>query len=550
MAVAKVILNSVTQMDITSDTVAAANLLSGYTAHGADGNLVSGEYAPVLDTYTATLTGSNWNSLYYVEHNQNIYSSIGASFSFYPGDVINIYASYTTTHGIYINTRSVVTATWPVYSLVYSAGSISASVTLFARNIDIERVNNDIVVHLNKEYASDICGVADDWATGTFNGPVSLPNATYIRSHAFREAYGLTSIYAPRVSQIRESAFYNCRALNYVEMPALSDMSSYAFWHCEQLTSVSFPKLSRVLIWGFAYCYNLSDLYMPNVGWIWAYAFAGCSSLTTINVIGSNNSSIVTDGGWQFSGCVGLTEVVTSKFSYITWGMFNGCNNLSLISIDKASYISSSAFSGLASGIGNRTLYFPSVYCLQGSAIFLNTYGISRITSYEFPLLSDIWSYALTSIPDLEYVDLPICSHLTYAYILMGNEKLSTIKLLSLSSVIGTTFASISYTNTFILSNCSLFSGIGFKGNYNLLSLYLLGSSICKLSNASFFSSTPISNYTTSTGGVYGSVFVAESLYAGYVSSTNWTTYSARLSSLTDAQIQNVLLYGTHEPQV
>lgn len=42
MAIAKIILNGVTQMDVTQDTVAAGNLLTGYTATGADGESVTG----------------------------------------------------------------------------------------------------------------------------------------------------------------------------------------------------------------------------------------------------------------------------------------------------------------------------------------------------------------------------------------------------------------------------------------------------------------------------------------------------------------------------
>lgn len=42
MAISKIILNGVTQIDLTSDTVAANNLISPNTAHGADGEPVEG----------------------------------------------------------------------------------------------------------------------------------------------------------------------------------------------------------------------------------------------------------------------------------------------------------------------------------------------------------------------------------------------------------------------------------------------------------------------------------------------------------------------------
>lgn len=44
-AVSKVTLNGATLIDVTQDTVAADNLLAGYTATAADGHKVSGIYA-------------------------------------------------------------------------------------------------------------------------------------------------------------------------------------------------------------------------------------------------------------------------------------------------------------------------------------------------------------------------------------------------------------------------------------------------------------------------------------------------------------------------
>ena len=42
MAISKIILNGVTQMDVTQDTVASTNLLSGYTATKNDGTKING----------------------------------------------------------------------------------------------------------------------------------------------------------------------------------------------------------------------------------------------------------------------------------------------------------------------------------------------------------------------------------------------------------------------------------------------------------------------------------------------------------------------------
>ncbi len=60
MAISKIILNGVIQMDLTQDTVAANNLLQSYTAHGADGQAITGTATsgstPSLQTKTKTYT--------------------------------------------------------------------------------------------------------------------------------------------------------------------------------------------------------------------------------------------------------------------------------------------------------------------------------------------------------------------------------------------------------------------------------------------------------------------------------------------------------------
>lgn len=59
MAISKIILNGVTQMDLTGDTVAANNLISPNTAHGADGQAIVGTATEkVLTTKSITANGT------------------------------------------------------------------------------------------------------------------------------------------------------------------------------------------------------------------------------------------------------------------------------------------------------------------------------------------------------------------------------------------------------------------------------------------------------------------------------------------------------------
>lgn len=57
-SISKVIYNGNTLMDLTQDTVVADKLLSGYTAHGADGEVINGACTFDADTQDATAADS------------------------------------------------------------------------------------------------------------------------------------------------------------------------------------------------------------------------------------------------------------------------------------------------------------------------------------------------------------------------------------------------------------------------------------------------------------------------------------------------------------
>lgn len=178
------------------------------------------------------------------------------------------------------------------------------------------------------------------------------------------------------------------------------------------------------------------------------------------------------------------------------------------------------------------------------SSAFLS---FSRITGASFPRATRIYGYGFAYCSSLQTISFPSCSYLG------GSAFFCCSSLQSVSFPKGPDAATCAFSSCRSLST-ALFSSTAnkfvyasaFAGCWNLLSLYLFG--WFSLSNVNAFASTPISNYTASTGGVNGSIFVPSSLYASYISATNWATYSARIVSLTDAQVQNVMQYGTHNP--
>lgn len=56
MAISKIILNGVAQMDLTGDTVVADKLLQSYTAHGADGEPITGTSTAIVPAGTKSIT--------------------------------------------------------------------------------------------------------------------------------------------------------------------------------------------------------------------------------------------------------------------------------------------------------------------------------------------------------------------------------------------------------------------------------------------------------------------------------------------------------------
>ena len=79
MAIAKIILNGVTQMDLTSDTVTAADIFSPKTAHAKDGTPLTGSASLTTKSVTAngTYNASSDNASGYSSVTVNVSGSSG-----------------------------------------------------------------------------------------------------------------------------------------------------------------------------------------------------------------------------------------------------------------------------------------------------------------------------------------------------------------------------------------------------------------------------------------------------------------------------------------
>lgn len=326
---------------------------------------------------------------------------------------------------------------------------------------------------------------------------INAPKATEIKTQVFMSCTSLQTVNFPQVTSIGDSAFFDCRALTTVSFPEALYMYTSAFNGCQNLSSISFPKISQIGMYAFARCYSLTTADFPSTTSIGAYAFQSCSNLTTANF-----PSATSIGQLAFYQCSNLSSISFPNTTYIGSSTFYGCIKLIEASFPKLSEIELYAFGNCSS---LTTANFASATLVSNGG-FNNCINLTTIS---FPELLTIQSSAFGNCSALTTVDFP------------------KVTVVSISAFRGcTNLTTASFPNAVSIATSAFYSC------YHLLSLYLLGSSVVSLAGTGAFLYTPISTYTTSTGGVYGSIFVPASLYNSYITATNWSIYSSRIVSV------------------
>ena len=177
-----------------------------------------------------------------------------------------------------------------------------------------------------------------------YQGNVAIPEevtymnrtrkVTSIRSSAFRECPGLTSVTIPNsVTSIGDAAFSYCSKLTSVTIPnSVTSIGVSAFYGCSGLTSITIPNsVTRIDNNAFYDCKGLTSVTIPNsVTSIGNYAFSGCYGLTSITI----GNSVLSIGSRAFAGCYGLTSVtIPNSVTSIGERAFDVCSGLTSVTI-------------------------------------------------------------------------------------------------------------------------------------------------------------------------------------------------------------------------
>lgn len=263
------------------------------------------------------------------------------------------------------------------------------------------------------------------------------------------------------------------------------------------MTSFTNDAVSAVGVGAFAYCINLTTASFSSCTSIGSSAFVYCAKLTTVSF-----PVCTSIGDSAFANCSKLTTVSFPACTDINGSAFAFCSSLTTVSFPACTSIGASAFYSCR---GLTTVSFPVCTSIGYRAF----QGCANLSTINFPTCKIIGTFAFYDCFSLTTAIFPVCTNI-------GSNA----------------FAYCSNLTTASFPSCTSIGSSAFIRCYSLISVYLTGSSIAQLANSNAFSSTPIAGYTTSTGGVYGSIFVPSSLYATYIASTNWTYFSSRFVSV------------------
>lgn len=435
MSVSKVILNGTTLMDVTQDTVASSNLLTGYTAHGADGDAVTGEYAVPSGTINILQNGVV-DVTSYASANVNV-SGGGAveekdvNFYDYDGTLVD---SYTKTEFAALSAMP----SNPSHTGLTAQGwnwSLSDAKTYVNSydKLDIGQmyVTDDgktrIYIHLDEGRLEPYLGfcingtAVVDWGDGSSTTTVTgSSTSTLINTQHIYAISGdyMISISVNGTMVFTGSSSYGSQVLwknvnntysnvcyqsciRKVEIGSHVNFNSYAFAKCYLLSSIIIStEITSISYQCFYYCESLLAIIIPN--------------------------TVTSFGNYTFWYCYALKLIsIPNSISDISTSMFSSCSSLQHINIpNSVTSISNSAFD---SCLTLQSITIPSSVLSVGQRAFSNCGILLSVLNY--PNIGTIGSYMFSACLSLRSVTIPNSITTIDTYAFQACQSLSSITI-------------------------------------------------------------------------------------------------------------------------
>lgn len=422
MAISKVTLNGETLMDVTQDTVATNNLLTGETATGADGEPVVGAYSPPASVSVEPLNVSANGT--YTAPSGKAYSPVtvnvsgggettasqkDVNFIDYDGTIRYSYTAseFANLTALPANpSHSGLTSQGWNWSLADAKAYVAKYGKLWIGQMYItDDGKTRVYIHLEEGRTSPMLGccpngtVVVDWgdgsATETLTG-TSLSTVKWTSTHNYAaggyvitlnvtsgtvalSGRGSSNQYAYLLRYSSDADGRNAgyqNAIQRIEIGENISIGNYAFYYCYSLASITIPDgVTSIGTNTFQSCYSLAYVVIPDsVTSIGTYAFYSCYSLANITI----PNGVTSIGGTAFYYCYSLASItipdgVTSVENYT----FQECHSLASITIpDSMTSIGTNTFQNCYS-LANITI--PYNVTSISTQTFRNCYALAKI---------------------------------------------------------------------------------------------------------------------------------------------------------------------------